>query len=40
MQIEYHIDHPGEPAAGIRPFTDLVVINVESGDPGGIPGSL
>lgn len=31
----YHIEHPGEYAAGIRAFTDTVTIAVDSGEPGG-----
>ncbi|OPZ48255.1 MAG: hypothetical protein BWY95_00962 [Bacteroidetes bacterium ADurb.BinA104] len=32
---KYSIDSPGESAAGIRSFTDEVMIIVDSGDPGG-----
>ena len=35
IMYKYLIKHPGEEAAGIRSFTDIISIRVESGDPGG-----
>ena len=31
----YGVEFSGEPAAGLRGFTDTVTIIVDSGDPGG-----
>ena len=36
----YEIVHPGERAAGIDAFTDVVTITIESGEPGGEPGEF
>ena len=30
--FRFHICHPGESAAGIRPYTDTVTVSVESGE--------
>lgn len=38
--IVFDICVPGEYAAGIRGFTDIVTITVDSGDPGGSPGEF
>ena len=39
-KYQFNISHPGEPAAGILPFTDQVEVSVASGDPGGEPGEF
>lgn len=36
----FDINHPGDAAAGFAPYTDVVRITVESGDPGGDPGQF
>jgi hypothetical protein len=38
--ITYQIDDPGEPAAGLNSFSDVVTVTVESGDPGGEKGEF
>lgn len=38
--FKLYIDHPGDFAAGIYPFTDAIEIGVESGAPGGEPGEF
>lgn len=35
MRLKFNIEHKGEIGAGIRSYTDTVIIDVESGDPGG-----
>lgn len=35
IQFTYHIDYPGEPAAGLAAFTDEIIVTVASGDPCG-----
>lgn len=40
MRLKFEIDHAGEIGAGIHGFTDIVTIDVESGDPGGEPGEF
>ena len=40
MKIIFDIVHPGEIAAGIRGFTDLVSVDVDSGNPGGEAGEF
>lgn len=37
---KFNIAVPSEPSAGIRGFTDTILITVESGDPGGVPGEF
>ena len=39
-KFKFNIEQPGEPAAGILPFTDQVEVTVASGDPGGEPGEF
>ena len=36
FDIEFYSDHD----AGLRGFTDKVIVSVESGDPGGDPGEF
>ena len=40
MKIQFDIISPGEIAAGIRGFTDLVSVDVDSGNPGGEAGEF
>ena len=40
MKIEYDIIVPSEYSAGIRGYSDTVIINIDSGDPGGEPGEF
>jgi hypothetical protein len=40
MRIKYFVDYPDDLSAGIRGFTDTIVIDVESGDPGGKSGEF
>ena len=40
MEYVFDIEQPGEPAAGILPFTDRISVSVASGDPGGEPGEF
>ena len=40
VKLKFHVDHPGEMGAGIRPYNDLVVIKIDSGDPGGEDGEF
>ncbi|MCK5602611.1 hypothetical protein KAR91_12095 [Candidatus Pacearchaeota archaeon] len=35
MRLKFDVEHPGEPNAGISSYTDTVIVDVESGDPGG-----
>ena len=39
MKLLAVIDHPGEPAAGINSYTEIVTVTVEW-DPGGEPGEF
>lgn len=36
----FDIEVPSEYSAGIRGFTDKIVVSIESGDPGGEPGEF
>jgi hypothetical protein len=36
----FHVEHAGEPGAGINPYNDTVWIEVESGEPGGTFGEF
>lgn len=36
MTLTFDIAHSGEMEAGLRPFTDTVIVAVVSGDPGGV----
>jgi hypothetical protein len=40
MKLEYAVDMPSDMSAGLRGFTDTIIVNVESGDPGGEPGEF
>jgi len=40
MRLYFDVEHSGELGAGLRPYTDRVVIDVESGDPGGENGEF
>lgn len=38
--IKFEVHHPGELAAGLRPFRDTVTVACESGEWGGAPGEF
>lgn len=40
MKISYDIYHHGERSAGINAFEDTVIIQIDSGDPGGEDGEF
>jgi hypothetical protein len=40
LKITYDIAYPGEPAAGLIPFTETITVIVESGDPGSFHGEF
>ena len=37
LTLTYDIEHPGEPEAGLRAYSEQVTVTVDSGDPGGSP---
>jgi len=39
-KYKFEIYVPPEVSAGIRGFSDIITIEVESGDPGGVPGEF
>lgn len=40
IQFQFYVSHPGEPGAGIRSYSDEILVTVQSGDPGGDPGEF
>lgn len=40
MKLLFYVNHPGEIGAGIYGFTDMIKIEIESGDPGGEEGEF
>ncbi|WP_035242434.1 hypothetical protein [Desulfobacter vibrioformis] len=40
MKLKFEINNPCEPNAGISPFSEILTVEVESGDPGGYPGEF
>lgn len=36
----FRVEHPGEPDAGMIPYTDRVEVSIESGHPGGEEGEF
>ena len=39
-EFDFVVEHPGERGAGILPFSDSIIIQVASGDPGGDDGEF
>lgn len=40
MKFTFQIEHHGERAAGIHPYTDTLTIELASGEPGGESGEF
>ena len=40
MRLKFDIKNSGEVDAGLLPYTDTVIIDVESGNPGGEDGEF
>ena len=39
-RFQFNVEHPGEPGAGIRAYSDRVSVEVESGETGGEGGEF
>jgi len=37
---KFYVEFSGEPTAGLNSFTDIVSIEIDSGDPGGVDGEF